>query len=173
MATKLFISPQEIQQTTVLGGNVDIDSFQFAIDYVQNTIIEPLLGTELFDKIVTDYTNDTLSGDYLTLFDDYVKPITKFESTGQYLAISQYKVTNGGVFKHQPDNAEVVTRDEVQQLVEYYHAQGQVYVQRFHKWIGKNPLTEYKTYQDEVNAQKMNLTSGWWFGSESNCDEWN
>ena len=43
MATKLFISPQQIQQTTIMGGNVDVDSFQFCIDSVQITVIEPLI----------------------------------------------------------------------------------------------------------------------------------
>ena len=41
-----------------------------------------------------------------------------------------------------------------------------MYVNRFHKWIGLNPLTEYKTKQDEVDASKnINLNNGWYFGN--------
>ena len=176
MAVKLFISPQVIQQTTILGGNVDVDKFQFCIESVQITVIEPLLGTELYDKIVTDYTADTLAGDYLTLFNEYVQPITKFESTAQYINIAQYSVNNGGIFKHSPEDSEVADRDEVQTLAQVYHDNAQMYVQRFDKWICKNStsIPEYKIAQDEVNAQKnMSLTAGWSFGNNrtTNCED--
>ena len=175
--TKLFISPQEIQKTTIMGGNVDIDSFQFCIDSVQITVIEPLLGTLLYDKINLDYQNDiingvfvpnNLSGLYLTLFNEFVKPITKFESTAQYVSIAQYKLTNGGIYKHSPENAEVVARDEVEHIASVYHNNAQVYIQRFNKWICKNVISEYKTYQDEVNANKnVQLVGGLYFGNSN------
>jgi hypothetical protein len=165
MAVKLFISPAQVKQTTVMGGNVDVDKFLFCIESVQITVIEPLLGTELYDKIVTDYTADTLSGLYLELFNEFVQPITKFESTGQYINIAQYNVSNAGIFKHSPDNSEVVDRSEVNGLADYYHNNAQVYIKRFSKWICKNTITEYKTWQDEVNANNtMTLRQGWHFG---------
>ncbi|MBV1928507.1 MAG: hypothetical protein KUG81_03240 [Gammaproteobacteria bacterium] len=167
MATKLFISPQQIKQTTILGGNIDSDKFTFCIESVQITVIEPLLGTELFDKIVTDFTADNLSGLYLELFNEFVFPITKHESTAQYLNIAQYSVTNGGIFKHAPESAEVVDRQEVNSLADVYHNNAQMYIIRFNKWICKNTITEYKTYQDEVNADKrMTTRSGWYFGKD-------
>lgn len=43
-----------------------------------------------------------------------------------------------------------------------------MYIQRFNKWICKNTITEYKTYQDEVNADKnMKVRSGWYFGKNT------
>lgn len=173
MAVKLFITPQEIASTTVLGGNVDRDKYVFMIESVQKTVIEPLLGTELYDKIDEDWTNDTLSGDYLTLFEKYIQPITKNEALAQYLSIASYTVANGGIYKHAPDNAEVVDKDEVETLAQKYHALAQVDIGRFQKWICKNMLEEYKTCQDYVNAQKdMTLTAGWNFGSnyKKGCD---
>jgi len=175
MATKLFISPQQIQQTTILGGNIDKDKFSFCIESTQINTIEPLLGSELYDKIVADFTADTLAGNYLILFNEFVFPITKFESTAQYLKIAPYNVANGGVYKHAPDNANVVDVEEINTLSEIYHNNAQMYVQRFLKWICKNNLTEYKTYQDEVNAEKnITLRGGLYFGDRfknSNCDD--
>lgn len=161
----LFITPSELAETTVLGGNVDVDKYTFSILNVQRMVIEPLLGTLLYDKLVDDITNATLSGKYETLYNDYVKPITKFESAGEYIEVSSYMLDNGGLFKHQPDNAEVVSKDEAQYLSNKYHSLAQMYVQRFEKWICKNHLPEYKSFQDEVNAQKgSKLTSGWYLG---------
>jgi hypothetical protein len=162
MAEFLFITPQEMASTTILGGNVDIDKFLFCIANVQLTTIEPLLGSELYDKILTDAENEDLTGDYLTIYNDYVKPITKNESIAQYIEIASYMLTNGGLFKHTGDNIEVVDKQEAQFLAQKYSALAQMYVQRFNKWICKNVVTEYKTYQDGVNAQRdITLTAGW------------
>lgn len=165
MAELLFTSPSELAETTILGGNVDIDKYTFSILSVQISVIEPLLGTLLYDKIVEEVTNDTLTGLYETLYNEFVKPITKNEAIAEYIEVCSYMLDNGGLFKHQPDNAEVVDKEEAQFLSGKYHAVSQMYIQRFNKWICKNPITEYKTYQDEVNASKdMKVTSGWYLG---------
>ena len=158
----LFITPQEMTSSTILSGNTDTDKFLFCIANVQLTTIEPLLGSELYDKIVADKTANTLSGLYLELYTDFIKPIVKNESIAQYIEIASYTVDNGGVYKHTGDKIEVVDKQEVQFLAGKYKSLAQMYVERFDKWICKNPLTEYKCYQDEVNAIKgMNLNVGW------------
>lgn len=172
MAVKLFISPQQIAQTTIMGGNVDVDKFNFCIESTMISTIEPLLGSELYDKIYADWVADTLAGDYLTLFEEYVQPITKFESTANYIEISSYMLTNGGLYKHAPENAEVVDKEEAQFLAQKYAANAQMYILRFNKWICKNPLTEYKVCQDEVNADgSMKVTAGWYFGKRKGLTE--
>ena len=152
-------------QTTIIGGNVDVDKYTMCILNTQIRIIEPLLGSELYDKIKADLVGAGLSGLYLTLFDEFVKPITKYESCADYIAISPYMLNNGGLFKSSPDNAEVVTKTEADGLSERYSSIAQTYVNRFDKWIGLNKLNiaEYKTSQDEVNAQNINVNNGWYF----------
>jgi len=158
----LFITPQEMTSSTVLSGNTDTDKFLFCILNAQLTTIEPLLGSELYDKIKADKEANTLAGLYLELYNDFIKPITKNESLAQYIEIASYMVDNGGIYKHTGENLEVVDKQEVQFLAGKYKALAQMYVLRFNKWICKNPLTEYKTYQDEVNALKgINLSAGW------------
>ena len=162
MAELLFVTPQECASNTILSGNIDIDKFVFCIANVQLTTIEPLLGTELYDKIIADKEADTLAGLYLELYNDFVRPITKNESVAQFIEIASYLVDNGGIYKHSADGKEVVDKQEVQFLAGKYKSLAQMYVQRFNKWICKNPLVEYKTYQDEVNAMKgINLNIGW------------
>lgn len=162
MAELLFITPKEMTATTILGGNVDIDKYSFCVANTQISVIEPLLGSILYDKIIDDLENNVLSGIYETLFNEFVKPITKNESVADYIKIASYQVNNGGVFKHQADNSEIVSKDEVITLAEKYSALAQMYVLRFNKWICKNEIEEYKVCQDEVNASRnMKLTAGW------------
>ena len=164
MAEFLFITPEEITKTTVLGGNVDVDKYLFTIANTQITTIEPLLGTELYDKIKTEAEADTLAGDYLTLYNEFVKPIVKNQSLAEYVEVSSFIIANGGAFKHAPENAEVMDKDDIMLLSQKYSAIADMYVLRFNKWICNNVIPEYKTYQDEVNAQKIQLKAGWYFG---------
>jgi len=161
MAEFLFITPEELIQGTIIGGNVDVDKYITSVANAQIQVIEPLLGTELYDKIKLDAQNDTLTGLYETLYNDFVKPITKAEATAEYIEISSYILDNGGLYKHQSDNAEIVDKEETQFLAGKYHALAQMFVQRFEKWICNNEIEEYKTTQDEVNAQNIKLTAGW------------
>lgn len=165
MATLLFISPEELVSTTIIGGNVDRDKFEMNIENVMITVIEPLLGTELYDKIVTDVTAGTTTGLYLTLFNDYIKPITKNQACAEYVTVSGFMITNGGAFKHSPENSELMDKDEKALISTIYSSKADTYIQRFEKWICLNPLSEYKTSQSEVNASKdISLTAGWYFG---------
>ena len=172
MAIFLFVQPSEIAESTLIGGNVDIDKYAYTIELVQISVIEPLLGTELYDYIVSGATASTLAGDYLTLYTDYVQKIVKYQAVAEILDTHSYVVDNSGIIKNTPVNAEVVSKEEVQFLSQKYSAIAQMYVQRFKKWICKNIITEYKTIQDEVNAERyIKLTGGWYFGSQNGLTE--
>lgn len=168
MATLLFITPQEITETTIIGGNVDFDKYTEHISNVMKTVIEPLVGSELYDYIYDGVLNNTLTGDYLILYEKFIKPITKNEACAEYITMSGFMIKNGGAFKHQPDDAEIMSKDEKAEVSDIYSSKADVDVQRFLKWICLNPLPEYKTSQDEVNASKdITLRSGWYFGNDN------
>ena len=148
--------------STILSGNIDVDKMTPCIANVQLTVIEPLLGTLLYDKIVSDIEGTGLTDKYLTLYNDFIKPITKNESVAQYIEIASYMIDNGGIYKHTADGKEVVSLSEAKGIAGIYKSLAQTYIQRFQKWICKNNLTEYKTFQDEVNAKKdTNTMYGW------------
>jgi hypothetical protein len=169
----LLINPTDISKTTILGGNVDPDKYRYCVYNAQLLVLEPLLGTELYNKILEDAEANSLAGLYLELYTKFVKPIVKNEALAEYLEIASYMVTNGGIFKHSPESSEVVDKQEAQFLAGKYHNIAQTHVQRFNKWICKNTLTEYKTYQDEVNAVKnVSLASGWFLDGGKKDIKW-
>ena len=155
MATAVFISPQEVYNYTVLSGNVDIDKLLPIILETQEQTIEEMLGSELYDKIYADFVANTLTGLYLELFNEYIKLVLRSQSVG-----------NGGFFKRTYNGVETVDVKEVERVSQIYSSKAQMYINRFNKWIGLNPLPEYKTFQDEVNASKtITVTSTWYFGN--------
>lgn len=167
MADLLFISPQDMIWASILGGNIDSDRIIFNIEDTQMSVIEPLLGSTLYNKLLIDYGASALTGDYAVLFTEYVQPITKYESIAKYIEIAPYFMDNGGVYKRVADNKEIVVPAEVTFLAEKYHGMAQLFVQRFNKWICNHQLPEYYVYNnDDVNANDMKLTGGWFFGKD-------
>lgn len=159
----LFITPKELVEGTLIGGNVGVDKYQSVILETQLRVIEPLLGTLLYDKIISDINGNTLTGLYETLFNSYVKPITKYESCASFISIAPYTLRNGGLYKNSPKDVVVVEQKETEALAGTYSSTAQQFVNRFNKWIGLNPLPEYQTHQDEVNARSINVNNGWRF----------
>lgn len=166
MAEILFISPTDLTDGTIISGNTDIDNYLYCILDTQVRVLEPILGSLLYDKIKTDLDSNSLAGLYLELYSEYVKPITKFESCATYLEVASYMVTNGGVLKHSPEGKEVVSKDEVYSLSQKYHGTSDMYIIRLKKWFCKHgsELTEYISDQDEVKPNKnVRTIAGWRF----------
>ena len=166
----LFVSPTDIKATTVVGGNVDSDKFVFVISDVQNTTILPLLGQELYSKISAEAEAGTLAGEYLELYTKFVKPITKYQTVASYVMISNYMVDNGGTSVHQSSSKQAVDNDGLARLSNTYAGMADTFIDRFQEWIKYNPLPEYKTYQEGVDASKhISNRGGWFFGLPSNA----
>jgi len=165
----LFVSPSDIKSTTVIGGNVDVDKFVFVIADVQNTTILPLLGQELYEKILAEAEANTLTGDYLELYTKFVQPITKYQTVANYVLISNYMVDNGGTSVHQSNTKEAVDSDGLSKLANTYAGMADTFIDRFQEWICNHSLPEYKTYQEGVDASKhVSNRGGWFFGEPSN-----
>lgn len=150
---------------THLDGNTGIENINFHIINVQLTIIEEMLGSELYDKILTDYTDETLAGHYETIYNEYVKPVTKYAAIASYIK-SPYKVGKAGVYKATGDDRELLTETEKEQFKEDYDILAQRFIDRFNKYISINKaeIPEYKTDQDEVEpSDNQTLTTDFRF----------
>jgi len=67
----LFISETFLKQNTQVSDNVDVKYIREAILWAQDSEIQTVLGTTLYNKIQADITAGTLAGAYKTLVDDY------------------------------------------------------------------------------------------------------
>lgn len=173
MVVLLLVKPIEVAQTTVLNGNIDDDKIRPVISDIQKEDLEPLLGTLLFKKILSDFDTNSLTGNYLELYEEFVKPILIYQTAAEYIELSSYSVDNGGIYRHQAENEEVPSRQDIEFFANKYRGKAQIRIERFYDWICKNPLPEYKTHQDEVNAQKdVRLMGGLYFGKYQDPTRW-
>ncbi|MBD3661801.1 MAG: hypothetical protein HUJ11_06465 [Arenibacter algicola] len=146
--TTLLITANDLTQNTIMGGNIDPQKYVHVIKEAQIFIVEPILGTKLYNKIVTDFENSSLAGDYKTVLDDYVKPILIYSVAAEFILVHSYNIANGGVFKSSPQDSEPVSKSEVDFLVQEQHNKADAYIKRLKKYLCSVSIPEYVQSQD-------------------------
>ena len=164
MATALFISRTDLVKNSIIDGNVDTDKFIQFIKISQEIHIQNYLGGKLYDKISADIVAGSLSGNYLTLVTDYVQPMLIHYAMVDYLPFAAYQVKNGGVFKHNSENAQTASKDEVDFLVNKQRDFAEYYTRRFVDYMcfHGNLYPEYtNNSEDDVYPSKNTNPSNW------------
>ena len=159
----ILLNDNEITESTLLGGNIDVDRYKFCIIDAQISKLEESLGETLYEKIKTDFENNVLTGDYLILHTKYIKPFLIHQSALEYLKIGAYHVSNGGIYKHTPSNGTAIDKNEVDFLVENQRVKAEMYMQRMEKWLSLNRIPEYYAYVSGTVVPARKQSMGSWF----------
>lgn len=118
--TQLIISIDDISRLSGFDGNIDNDSINPFIFMAQNSEIKRILGVELYNKIVSDYENDTLSGNYLAIYNDYIATILAYFTCSYYLQLGVPKVSQNGVYLVTPEKTEQLFNEKSDKMAEKY-----------------------------------------------------
>lgn len=92
--TNLFITAENVTETTSISGSTDSDPIKQKIYYAQITDMVRVLGQDLYDKIYTDFPN--LTGDYLTIYNKYLIDMHVFYTAHYFILFNEVKVSNTG-----------------------------------------------------------------------------
>jgi hypothetical protein len=164
MAEALLITRTDLVKFTAMNGNVDTDKFIQYIKIAQDIHIQGYLGTDLLQKIQADIVASTLTGNYLTLVETYVKPMLIHWAMVEYMPFAAYTIANKGVYKHSSENSENVDKIEVDFLIEKERKIAEHYTQRFIDYICFNQ-SKFPEYNTNSNGDMYPNTdtnfSGW------------
>ena len=153
MATALFISRTDLVKNTILDGNVDTDKFIQFVKISQEIHIQNYLGSKLYDRISADIVAGTLAGDYLALVVDYIQPMLIHFAMMDYLPFAAFQVSNGGIFKHNSENSQTASKDEVDFLVQKERSFAEYYTRRFVDFICFDS-TKFPEYNNNTYLKK-------------------
>jgi len=117
---KLLISIDDIARLSGFDGNIDNDTINPFIFMAQNSDIKRVLGTELYNKIVNDYENETLTGSYLEIYNEFVATILAYYTCSYYLQLGVPKVSQNGVYLVTPEKTEQIFDDKTQKMADKY-----------------------------------------------------
>lgn len=151
MAESLLITRNDLVKFTSLNANVDTDKFIQYIKIAQDLHIQNYTGSDLLNKIKTDISNDTLTGDYLSLVTDYLKPMIIHWAMVEYLPFAAYTIANKGIFKHSSENASNANKDEIDFLIEKERNIAQFYTERFVEYMSFNASAKFPEYYTNNN----------------------
>jgi hypothetical protein len=152
---KLWLKENDIPSLTSFAGNIDSDSLKPFIFIAQTTDLKRVLGLLLYDKLTEDYIDNTLSGVYLTIFDDYVIDMLVYFSCSHYIAMNSSKVSNNGIIK--PEQS--TDLKEIDRLSARYNQLANSVMISFQEYMATIDIAEYgKQCEDKV---KTNII-GWY-----------
>lgn len=84
MATKTnFISAEYLKAVTPLGNNIDNDKLTYNIWSVQETYLQPVIGTRLLEQLKAYEIAGTYPAPYNDLMEDYVKDFIAWKTASE------------------------------------------------------------------------------------------
>ena len=165
MTPAKFITPLEVSRYTALSGDIDGNKVMPFIKIAEDTHIYTFLGSQLFDKISADITAGTLSGVYLTLFNDYIKPKTVHRAMTEYIPYSGVTIGTKGAYDHNSENSNTKTKQDLDFLVQKSKQIAENYTEKFIKYMTVNyqSFPEYYLAQTGDTIPTLSTTPGGWY----------
>tara|TARA_R110000787_G_scaffold55411_5_gene127890 strand:- start:1740 stop:2294 length:555 start_codon:yes stop_codon:yes gene_type:complete len=154
MANVLFISETFLKQNTQVSDNVDVKYIRESILWSQDTEIQTILGSTLYNKIKSEIAASTLTGVYKTLVDDYIQIALKHYVTAECLAMATYKITNKGLQIQDSEQSSPASTSNINFLVDKEINKADWYRQRLIDYLCENSSSypEYQNPDDGVDV---------------------
>jgi hypothetical protein len=103
---KYIMSVESLKQLSLIENNVEAAKLAVMMQRVQKTYLEPLLGTILLKKLLSDIETDNVAGIYETLLNEYVIDFYVFACEHEYIVNGSSKLMNMGSATYQPQNTQ-------------------------------------------------------------------
>jgi hypothetical protein len=103
---KYILSVESLKQLSLIENNVEASKLAVMMQRVQKTYLEPLLGTILLKKLLSDIETDNVSGIYETLLNEYVIDFYVFACEHEYIVNGSSKLMNMGSATYQAQNTQ-------------------------------------------------------------------
>ena len=101
----LLINANDFKELTPVSGNVDKDKFLEYAYFAQDSDLRNYIGTELLNSLKNKIDTNTLTGDYLTLNSQYIKPYLANAAAERFIRVGSTNMGNAGATVMNPDNA--------------------------------------------------------------------
>lgn len=152
---KLLLKENDIPSLTSFSGNIDADALKPYVYLAQTIELKRILGLDLYNKIYDDYTGNTLAGEYLKLYNEYILEMLVYYSCFRYASFGSYKITNNGVHKPNVDGGQLPDVKELNTLIASYKELASSKETSFHEYMETIDIPEYQTDTDRTDTNKI------------------
>jgi len=146
-----FLTIAEVKENSPIQINIDEPIIFTSIIKAQNIELQPILGSNLFDKLLTDIDNDSLGSPYLELIRDYIKPVVREYTLVRALPFVYYNINRKGINTFSDEYQESVDETELNRLQNIFKSDAEFYAERLKDYLIYNSTTfpEYQNNTDE------------------------
>tara|TARA_R110000803_G_scaffold56193_8_gene113406 strand:+ start:5400 stop:5987 length:588 start_codon:yes stop_codon:yes gene_type:complete len=112
MTDVLLISEAKVRQFTDINQSLDTDLIKNNIRTSQDYYLQSIIGTNLYNKLMQDVVNNTLTGYYLTLMDSYIQDYLLYAAYYETLESIYLRPRNNGLLKpNGGENSDPIDKD--------------------------------------------------------------
>lgn len=130
----LLVNIGRLKKESYIDSNVNEKTLRTAIKYIQDSIVERVIGTCLFDKlkelICEDEICTPLFQYYKILLDDYLLPIFIHGVEAEISIPLSFKNRNAGTVRNVSDELIQATLDDIKYLNQFYNNKKDFYIKR-------------------------------------------
>lgn len=145
MKDTILISVETLKERTALHANVDPKLIRSEILTAQDMYILPLLGTALYVKLQNDVEGSGVSGNYLTLLDDYVTNVLVYYTMAELPMPLTIQFYNKGLIRKTSENTENPEMKDLIAIADRYRYRADFYSQRLIEYLKTN-YTSFSEY---------------------------
>jgi hypothetical protein len=161
MNSVFLISEKTLKSNGVINDNVDNMYICPAIQFAQDSGLQPLIGTKLYQKLMQLVNDDSITGatDYKFLLDEYITPYLLNKVTADIQLPLAYKMRNQGVVQNTTEHSFNSSIRDVQYLIQHYENQANFYANRMSDYLKAN-RSKYPEYCSVDSCADMPSDSG-------------
>tara|TARA_R100000329_G_scaffold45965_1_gene43104 strand:- start:242 stop:817 length:576 start_codon:yes stop_codon:yes gene_type:complete len=159
----LFISTDRIKKDTALGGSVDDNLLLPYILMAQDRYILPVLGTDLYNKLISDIQGSSLAGVYLTLLQTYIQPALVQFAFATCLPFLRLRMVNNSVVTMNSEQGSSVSHSDLKPLISASMDQAEFYRERLIDYISNN-TSSFPEYSSNTGADLSPTTANYYAG---------
>jgi len=139
----LFISEDKLKRSTTINGNVDVELLRPYMKVAQ----------DLYQKLQTEITNGTLTGNYETLINDYIQDALVHWTLYEAMPFLGYKIMNNDIVRQTSETSQTAPLEEINFLRNT--------VMNTAEWYTERLIDEYNTNTGaDLRPSRQNYNNG-------------
>jgi len=173
MAINLILTENYLKENSIIRGNVDMQLITPTIVNVQQMYMEDLLGTKLYNQILSQIGSSSVSTANQTLLDDYVIPCMIEYIKSEMTPVLQFQYMNIGVVEKTSEHTQTIDLEKILFLMDKWRNNAEKLAEKVTKFLKKNSTT-YPLYLDNTEIDEIKPLSTNFFGGlylDDNGDE--
>lgn len=162
MSNAFLISAYNLKELSLIHGNVEDSILTPTIRIVQDTTIEPIIGTSLYTRLLEGIDANDLNADEVLLMDSYIIPVLAMGCNSETVLTTTYQLRNKATGITNDEWLKGASESEINRIQDNFRSKLEHYRQKLINYLKFNSglYPEYNEYFSSPDAFFDCLTFG-------------